>query len=165
MTKGCTYEQRGKSLQERFWEKVDKSDGCWLWTSAIGSRGYGVFWVGGGKSRFAHRISWELANGVAVPDGMVVMHSCDRPACVNPSHLSTGTNKDNSEDAVRKLRHAFGERNKGGGKLTDQQVLEMKRLQADGYGCSRLSRMFNVSTQTAKAIKRGRIWKHITVQR
>lgn len=57
-------------LADRFWAKVEKTEGCWLWTSATWGSGYGFFWIGGTKrSEYAHRISWELANGTPVPDG------------------------------------------------------------------------------------------------
>jgi hypothetical protein len=80
---------------------------------------------------------------------------------VNPQHLSVGTNLDNSRDAISKGRYRIGEANGGGGKLTTQDVREIKRLQDEGWGCWRISKKFSVSTQTAKAIKRGRIWRHV----
>lgn len=120
------------SLESRFWSKVQKGNGCWLWTSARsgGSHGnaYGFFWVGGKKrSEFAHRVSYKLHKG-PINDGMCVMHSCDNPLCVNPEHLSIGTNTDNLQDAAKKGRTAYGERNGGGGKLTDNSVRRIKAL-------------------------------------
>lgn len=163
MTAWNVLPQRNKTLEERFWEKVDNAsrDGCWRWTSAIGSRGYGVFWVGGRKrSAFAHRTAYEMTHG-PIPEGMVVMHSCDNPWCVNPAHLSVGSKKDNSQDALRKGRYRVGESNGGGGKLRNGDILEIRALMNQGYGCSRLSKRFGVSQQTIKAIKRGRIWSHV----
>lgn len=55
------------------------------------------------KAFLSHRVSYEIFNG-SIPDGMVVMHMCDMPACVNPSHLMCGTQGDNMRDAFRKGR-------------------------------------------------------------
>lgn len=87
----------------RFWPKVRKTAECWFWTGAIQERGYGQFWIKGNVIEYAHRYSYEAHKG-AIPEGMVVMHACDTPSCVNPEHLSLGTNHENSKDAQRKGR-------------------------------------------------------------
>jgi hypothetical protein len=99
----------GTPLEVRFWDKVQKTDGCWLWTAAKSPAGYGCFTVGSVKDgtrrlAIAPRVSWELAYG-PIPDGMFVCHRCDIPACVRPDHLFLGTPKANIEDCVRKGRH------------------------------------------------------------
>jgi hypothetical protein len=73
----------------------------------VGPNGYGQ--IGGTvdgrqERKYAHRLAWELANNRPVPDGLVVMHSCDNPRCVNPSHLSVGTQSQNIHDSIRKGR-------------------------------------------------------------
>lgn len=102
-----------RSVAERFWEKVDKSegpDGCWLWkaTTLQGKFPYGRF-VCREMSRqcpnqLAHRVSWVITNG-PIPDGMCVLHRCDNPRCVNTSHLFLGTYADNHADCKRKGRN------------------------------------------------------------
>lgn len=101
---------------DRFWSKVDTSDGlfgCWIWTASRFTKrgGYGQFheWP---KVRYAHRVAWELTHG-PIPDGMVVMHACDNPPCVNPQHLSLGTIADNAQDMVAKGRSLKGARSPG----------------------------------------------------
>ena len=88
----------------RFWKKVavGAEDECWLWTAAASSTGYGQmkYWK---KICGAHRLAYLFSIG-PIPEGLVVMHSCDNPACVNPAHLSVGTHKDNIEDRDRKGR-------------------------------------------------------------
>lgn len=98
-------------LEQRFWPKVDKrgADECWLWLGARIPKGYGRI-LGSSKPVYAHRASWEIANDQSVPTGLVVMHSCDNPPCVNPAHLSVGTAGDNNRDAIAKGRNAFTQR-------------------------------------------------------
>lgn len=87
---------------ERFWEKVQKSDGCWLWTGAKNSRGYGVFTVMR-RAFKAHRWSYAQSKG-AIAEKMDVCHTCDTPLCVRPDHLFAGTRRENMQDASRKGR-------------------------------------------------------------
>ena len=86
----------------RFWSKVQTGDGCWKWDGAIASHGYGVLNVNGRIKR-AHRVAWELLNG-PIPERAVVLHSCDTPSCVNPLHLSIGTQAQNLADMWAKGR-------------------------------------------------------------
>src|SRR3990167_5510093 len=97
------------TVEERFWAKVAKSEGCWIWNGAVSGDGYGSFyqerkWVK------AHRLSWELSLGM-IPQfsdpqvALCVLHHCDTPRCVRPDHLFLGTNRDNVADMVAKGRH------------------------------------------------------------
>jgi hypothetical protein len=92
-----------RSLTDRFWEKVEKGDGCWLWKGQIGTPGYGTLSVSHNRKRSAHRVSWELHYGT-VPDGMCVLHRCDNRPCVRPDHLFVGTLLDNNVDCIKKGR-------------------------------------------------------------
>jgi len=89
--------------EERFWDKVQKTDTCWLWIGSTNQDGYGRFNIGG-KLGGAHRYSFELHTG-EIPEGMHVLHTCDTPACVRPDHLFLGTHSDNMQDMYRKRRH------------------------------------------------------------
>jgi len=92
-----------RPVAERFWEKVDKTDGCWLWTASRTTSGYGQFCPVGNVPRKAHRIAWELTYG-PVPEGAHVLHRCDTPLCVRPDHLFLGDAAANVDDMWTKSR-------------------------------------------------------------
>ena len=93
--RGTTAEPPRKTLQQRFFEKVEKTDTCWNWTGAEDGRGYGQIRVDG-KSLKSHRLSYEFFNG-HIPEGLVIDHKCHNPACVRPDHLRAATQKQNME--------------------------------------------------------------------
>lgn len=79
--------------------------GCWEYTGALDSKGYGAIGTGGrGVSDRTHRVSWRLHRG-PIPPGMFVCHSCDNPPCCNPDHLFLGTIQDNNADREQKGRN------------------------------------------------------------
>jgi hypothetical protein len=106
-----------ETMEQRFWKKVEKSDGCWAWlggrvAGTDTTKPYGVIFSHRDAERrivlvYAHRYSWGLRFG-AVPNDMDVLHECDNPLCVNPEHLFLGTAHDNAMDMVRKGRHRGG---------------------------------------------------------
>lgn len=109
-TKKRVYETR--PLELRFWPKVQKSDGCWLWIAGgDGKTGYGRIREGraGRPTLLAHRVAWELTFG-PIPDGLFVCHHCDTPRCVRPDHLFLGTSDDNNKNAAAKGRFDKGDR-------------------------------------------------------
>lgn len=89
--------------------KVDNTTGCWLWTGSVDKDGYGrmrgtvnnVAW-----SERAPRASYEEYIG-PIPKGLMVLHECNTPACINPKHLYLGTHKDNGADMIA-AGHAKG---------------------------------------------------------
>lgn len=87
---------------KRFEASFIVTPGCWLWTGEIGISGYGRFWAKNRKHR-AHRFSYEAYKG-EIPEGLIVLHSCDNPRCVNPDHLRVGTHYDNSQDKIARGR-------------------------------------------------------------
>lgn len=84
-----------KPRVERFWDKVVKSEGCWIWSGYTMPNGYGSF--SSPRSRLAHRYSYELHYG-EVDDGLHVDHMCHVRNCVNPQHLRLATHKENMEN-------------------------------------------------------------------
>lgn len=85
-----------KTVEERFWEKIDKTGDCWIWMAGCNSHGYGLFWHGG-KMVPAHRLAFEWANG-EIPEGLQVDHRCFHRNCVRPDHLRLVTNAQNGQN-------------------------------------------------------------------
>jgi hypothetical protein len=146
---------KSKPLDQRFNEKVLKTDSCWLWKSTLNNKGYGMLFISKRPKyviKTAHRVSWELHYG-PIPDDLCVLHKCDTPACVNPEHLFLGTHKDNMVDAARKERI-------GGIKLTAAQVEEIRALGEQGLLHREIAAMYGVSRNNISQIIGMRSWDH-----
>lgn len=153
---------RGQSLAERFWSHVRKGDPtiCWIWTGPKAELGYGVFHHNKVRYR-AHRVSWMLENGR--DSKLWILHRCDTPSCVNPSHLWEGTPHENSLDAASKGRMCHGVRTNSA-KLNPNKVKTIRRLLPQlGWGkYTMLGRKYGVLYTSIKAIAVGRTWKHVS---
>ena len=152
------------SIQELFdsrYECVTES-GCWIWTGAMTSTGYGIFYDKGKRIRATH-LSWELYNGNPVPVGKFMCHSCDTRSCVNPRHLFPGDQKQNIVDAVSKGRMSHGQAHPKA-KLSEQQVMDIKDRLANNYyyGISKdLASEYGISVEAIRDIKSGKNWSYI----
>lgn len=146
------------SNAQRFWDRVDTSGDCWLWLGSICKGGYGRFPLKD-KTQRAHRVAWEMTYG-SIPNGLFACHKCDRRACVRPSHLFLGTAADNIKDMIEKGRHACGEKT-GTSRLTNEQVLEIRRLHNEGVTASKISLLFHLDFSQVRRIIKREVWKHI----
>lgn len=150
--------RKTKSLEERFWAKVQKTEGCWYWTGAKLRSGYGVIGLGRrqkGNTKLAHRLSYEWTHG-PLPEAAQVCHHCDTPCCVRPDHLFPGSQRDNVQDCVRKGRHVPGR-----GSLTPTEVDVIRLRHQAGVSQRQLSRTFGVSVRQIGRILRYENWtKH-----
>ena len=138
-------------------------NGCWLYTGGKQSQGYGVLWDGA-KQRRAHIVSYEI-HVETIPQGMLVLHECDNPWCVNPEHLFLGTHQDNVNDMRTKGRDSFGHNkgeNNGQAVLNEDKVRQIRRLLKTGqYTQEQIGDMFGVTRGAIKAIKLGYTWKYL----
>lgn len=135
---------------KRFWDKVDKSGDCWVWTAYLGTHGYGSFKLDG-KMRRAQRVAFQLTRG-PIPDGMCVLHACDNRTCVNPDHLWLGTHGDNNTDRAKKGRsHSV---------LCETDVMLIRDLAVtQSHGA--IARWFGVAQPTISRIMDGTGWTHV----
>lgn len=149
-------------LNDRFWSKVNKNTttGCWEWTASTQWNGYGQFRSPKGNTVKAHRYSYELENG-PINKNMSVLHVCDNPKCVNPSHLFLGTQQDNIKDKVNKNRQLRGEASPTSVLISDQ-VIKIRNLWDSGnYTQSAISKLFGISNQHVSDIVNRKRWKHL----
>lgn len=142
----CKNELRKGSWPLRFWAKVDKTPGCWLWLA--GTNGdFGTFTVRG-RSVVAHRLSWVLVNG-EIPKGLQISHNCpggNNPLCVNPAHLV--------------LRDQRGE-NSHTAKLTAEKVLAIRKARAGGEMLKDIAGKHHVSIAIISRICSRKKWQHV----
>ncbi len=148
----------GRTFEENFWTFVEKKDnGCWEWKGATVVGGYGTLTFNN-KNYRAHRISFDMVNG-EIARGLLVLHKCDNPPCVNPSHLSIGTNDDNMKDAAIKNRMSFGE-HRWNSKLKASDIPKIKKLKGSGMSQSRIAKLFNIDQAVISRIMNGKVWRH-----
>lgn len=108
---------RWGTLAERFWARVNRNGPtmpgmdtpCWEWTGRKDRDGYGRLEADGLSHAKAHRVAWRLVNG-PIPEGEVICHHCDNPACVRSEpdgsgHLFPGSQMENIHDSIAKGRH------------------------------------------------------------
>jgi hypothetical protein len=166
----------GATLKTRFWNKVKKTSGCWIWIGNKRADGYGYICIFYRRCR-THRVSWELKHG-PIPDGKKVLHRCDNPACVRPSHLFLGDQTDNMHDMWKKGRGIVnsvsgekwrdshlaslprGERHRNS-KLKRDQIKTIRALAKSGVPQRTIATRFKVSQAWISLIVKRRWWSHV----
>ena len=137
-------------------------NGCWIWTGARNSTGYGTVQVAG-KTRSTHWLSYHLFRGRVDP-GLCICHACDTPACVNPDHLWLGTHRENMRDMTAKGRkrsvQLHGSRSPRS--LLNEDAAAIIRTAADaGHSVASIARAFQVSQATVRLVVQRVTWKHV----
>jgi hypothetical protein len=154
----------------RFWEKVDKAGPyivrldsyCWVWVGALaGMEGnqYGAISVNNRQEK-AHRVSYIIHYG-AIPSGYHVCHKCDTSVCVNPDHLYAGSQSRNIKDSVERERWDKRGENNGNHRLTETDVIIIRRLVNAGHSQAEMARRFSVSPQHICNIIHFKKWGHV----
>lgn len=144
-------------LEQKLLTKASPQGDCLIWTGHKCPKGYGLLKLHGKQQR-AHRLMYELHRG-EIPDGAVIMHSCDNPACINIAHLSAGTQADNVRDMHNKgrARYLAGESHPNS-KFTTRQIEEIRHRYKPKHrkdGSSAMAREFCVHRKTIAAIVQG----------
>lgn len=170
-----------QALMTRLLRRTVKTRGCWLWIGSKTKKGYGHIRIGSradGSRRvvLVHRLSYELHIG-PIPKGHGVLHTCDTPPCIKPTHLFTGTNTDNVADRQAKGRTAKGDRSgyrkhperykarpkhehHWKAKLNESQVREIRYLAGTAKWTHReIASMFGVGRSAITKIVRGETWR------
>lgn len=148
-----------------FWEKVERTETCWLWTGTKQHQGYGMLVIPRellpkkmrdalkgttkNKTTVATHVAWLLATGTPVPLDKFMCHHCDNPSCVRPDHLFVGDHKSNHDDMVAKGRkppmpRRSGESN-GSAKLKEADILLIREMHAQGAPRKVTMRRFKIS--------------------
>lgn len=165
-TKAHRMQPRSRPLAERIADLTDRSagpDACWPWTGTRYGNNYGVMQYRNVVKQ-AHVWAYQSATGEVVPDGMFVLHSCDNPPCCNPAHLRVGTHQANMDDKVSRDRQSRlpGEAHPSH-RLSDADVLEIRRSGAAGVTQRVLAERFGVSPSLICLILNGKRWTHLEV--
>lgn len=168
------------SIQKKFAMKSTgrNENGCWIWSGGKDKDGYGSL-RDGLKMKRAHRVSWEIHHG-EIPDGACVLHECNNPSCVNPSHLKLGDQVENMADrkrngnpwhseshkrqmsikmAGRKItwKAAIAEKNR---KLTTQQAEQVSARLKNGERVCDLAAELGIHRTTVSKLKKGTYFVH-----
>lgn len=133
-----------KTLEDRFWSKVDikDKDSCWVWKAKATNSGYGNMYISKGVTRTAHQLAYELTHGeykeaTEAYHGICIRHTCDNRLCCNPNHLLKGTQQDNIRDKT--------ERKRTWSKVSPEQRIEIRQLYAEGVSQRQLGRQYKVT--------------------
>lgn len=148
------YEKLRKNLAET-------PEGCLEWQGTRWWSGYGRIFTARPERRplRAHRVAWEEING-AIPEGLVIRHTCDNRLCCNPSHLLLGTRGQNITDMVERKRQARGER-VSSAKLTAGHVAIVRARLRAGHPQREIAEDMGVSRSLIRLIGRRELWREV----
>jgi hypothetical protein len=151
----------------RFWKNTAVQGDCIVWIGQRNRGGYGKFtttiYPKIQSHHIAHRWIYQEILG-RVSSDIVVMHTCDNPACVKLQHLDSGTVKMNSEDMMSKGRgdgQFLGGEAHPSARLTEEQVLKIRALRAEGLTHQKIASLFSLTREAVRDICNGKRWRHL----
>ena len=133
----------------------DRSEGCWEWPFARREFGHGYIEYEG-RNYSAHAVALILS-GSPRPKGLLALHSCDNPPCVNPAHLRWGTGADNHDDMAIRNRVLRGESHPS----TTLTLSDVLAIRSDPRRWSDIAEAYGISKGSVGDIKHRRSWKHV----
>jgi len=161
--KGTAKKKTIREIQNHIRENVKiNENGCWIWQNGLNRAGYGKCKING-RQWTSHRLSYSVFNE-PIPKKAFVLHKCPgggNPACCCPDHLKIGDAKENANDRKKDGRDmTIGEKN-WNSKLTENQVIEIKRRLISGEVGANLAIEFGLSRTHVYSIKHGKSWSHV----
>lgn len=161
-----------KNTPDTFWERVIKTETCWIWSRGVSGDGYGRFSLYG-KSYSTHTLAYKLHHNIPLYTKVFICHTCDNPLCVKPEHLYHGSYKSNSQDTVKRGRAKglFTQQTPtvfSKGHIPASRVLtkeEAKNIKTDLQTMRQCDviRKYNVNRDTVRGIVRGSSWAWLEV--
>lgn len=163
-----------RMIKERFYDKIRKTNSCWIWEANKNNRGYGLIWdKTTQRKELAHRVSYRIHIG-EIPKNKLVLHKCDNPGCVNPKQLFLGTHKENCEDKYKKGRANHKSQsetqirlglNKGenhpSSRLTEKKIIEIRNKKNDVLKTKEICEEYKISRSHYYAIINRERWAHV----
>lgn len=143
-----------RDMLKHLLSRTVKVGACRLFIGPTDKSGHPRVWDPRNKCMIGgHRLSYELAKG-PIPEGEVILHSCNNPACMAPRHLSAGTQAEN-------MAQKFEENRSNVTKLTPRKVKNIVKHLDNGGTCAYLGRKYGVTAAAISNIKSGQSWAHI----
>jgi hypothetical protein len=152
---------RGKwprpSIEQTFWERANKTDGCWLWSGQLNDDGYGII-----RRRSAHRYAYTLLVG-EIQDGMEIDHTCSNRHCVNPAHMEPVTHTENIQRSwvrgkCESKRYMLSKMQKAKTHCPHGHPLSGNNLSIDGHSGARRCRICNNEKAKRYALRKQKAW-------
>jgi hypothetical protein len=158
-----------EAVARRLFDRLVESDPfddspCFNWTRGTNDRRYGLIHAHG-KTRYAHRVAWEIYNGRYLESHEVVMHRCNNSLCCNPAHLKLGSLLENTQDAHKEGLMTHNRRGSRRKRLTVEQVLRIKLRLSYGHSAWTIALDMGIGHTTVRDIRSGKTWKKVKAPR
>jgi hypothetical protein len=145
-----------EKLVKRFFDKVNKTEGCWEWTAFCWESGYGCFSITHSDNQRAHRVSYEIYHKRNILPDMLILHSCNNRKCVNPQHLREGTHQENMLDRTNAGHNATNITSS----LTENDVINIREM-AKTFKQKDIAELYGITRHSVRNIVNRFTWKHI----